>query len=190
MTQFDFIELAVENNLEIIDTTSECNGYPRNIQKAIVGFETFEEAEELAKKHNLRIEVFKSQDGWNFWYRTGNAAFEPFEREEEDFGDDYFLYEPWQAKNFFKEEVYPRLADETDFDDAEEKMEKFRELYDEICALNDDEAVLVENTSSGPNVIKTISLHSMGYSYDSHNYVIGLIDRNDNEEDDEDEYEE
>ena len=38
-------EITSENGLELIETTAERSGYPRGLQKAIIGFDTFDEAE-------------------------------------------------------------------------------------------------------------------------------------------------
>ena len=42
--------LAEVEGLEFIETTSERNGYPSNLQGAIIGFESFKQAEEIAEK--------------------------------------------------------------------------------------------------------------------------------------------
>lgn len=72
-------ELNKRQNLSLIDTTSEKNGYPSNIEKAIVGFSTFEAAENFAKKYNLCTGIFYSRDGWNFWARISNSLYKPLE---------------------------------------------------------------------------------------------------------------
>ena len=46
----DLAEIASENGLQLIETTASRTGYPERLQKAIIGFDTFEQAEELAKE--------------------------------------------------------------------------------------------------------------------------------------------
>ena len=82
-------EIAESNNLEIIETTSQANGYPSNLKYAIIGFETFEDAEKLANEHDLEIESFKKRDGWQLWARAGNRVYKPFKNSAADFGDNY-----------------------------------------------------------------------------------------------------
>ena len=94
MTQFDFIDLAAQGGLELIETTSERNGYPRCLKKAIIGFDSMEEAREYAEQHNLSIEIFHKRDGWSLWYRTGNRAYDPFIRTAEDYGDTICCLQP------------------------------------------------------------------------------------------------
>lgn len=77
-TSKDSLEfIAYENGLELIETTSERNGYPANLKYAIIGFNSFEEAEKIAKDNNLSIEIFTKNDGWQLYYRTGNRVHEP-----------------------------------------------------------------------------------------------------------------
>lgn len=93
-------EIAYDNGLELIQTTAGMNGYPQQLQDAIIGFDTFEEAEKLAKENGLSIEVFTKRDGWDLWYRTGNTAWEAFERSCEDYGEDYAQYANDEAEDY------------------------------------------------------------------------------------------
>lgn len=63
--------IAYEHGLELIETTSEASGYPRNLKKAIIGFDTFEEAQELADRYGLTVREFTKRDGWQLWVRGG-----------------------------------------------------------------------------------------------------------------------
>jgi hypothetical protein len=46
-------DLPLSGNLSIIETTEGLNGYPKNTTSGVVGFESFEDAELFAKRHNL-----------------------------------------------------------------------------------------------------------------------------------------
>jgi len=172
MTQFDFIDLAAQGGLELIETTSERNGYPRCLKKAIIGFDSMEEAREYAEQHNLSIEIFHKRDGWSLWYRTGNRAYDPFTRTAEDYGDDYLLFTADDANNYYENEVQEIISDFDNFDDVENFLKERREVYDAICALGEDEAVVTYQGS----LYEEIKLHSMSYYFDTHHYAIGLID--------------
>ena len=76
----DLESIAEENGLELITTTSARNGYPQRLKRAIIGFDTFEDAEKLAHENGLSIEYFSKRDGWCLWYRERSHAFAPFER--------------------------------------------------------------------------------------------------------------
>lgn len=173
MTQFDFIALAEDAGLQLVDTTSESTGYPKNIKRAIIGFETMEEAQEYAEKYNLSIETFRKRDGWNLWYRTGDRAYEPFTRSAEDFGDDYMMYTANDEENYYLTEVKDAVSDFDNFDDIEQFLKERREVYDAICMLTGDEVVITERGV----LSEVIPLHTMNYSYDTYHHAIGLIDR-------------
>ena len=66
MEEFNIHEVAEENNLDVISTTSGKNGYPQSVKYAITGFPNFSEAEKLAEKYGLRITIgYKtSRCGW------------------------------------------------------------------------------------------------------------------------------
>jgi hypothetical protein len=72
-------ELIKRNNLSLIDTTDQSNGYPSNTATAIVGFNTLESAENFAKKYGLSTETLHRRDGWNFWARVNNMPYKPLE---------------------------------------------------------------------------------------------------------------
>ena len=50
MTQYEFENIASENGLQIICTTSEGNGYPHDLKDAIIGFKTFDQATEFRRR--------------------------------------------------------------------------------------------------------------------------------------------
>ena len=172
MKKFDFIDLAAKAGLELIETTSERNGYPRCLKKAIIGFDSMEEARECAEQHDLSVEIFHKRDGWNVWYRTGNRAYEPFTRTAENYGDDYLLFTADDAADYYENEVQEIISDFDNFDDVENFLKERREVYDAICALGEDEAVVTYRGS----FYEEIKLHSMSYYFDTHHYAIGLID--------------
>lgn len=139
------------------------------------GFDSMEEAREYADQHDLSIEIFDKRDGWNVWYRTGNRAYDPFTRTAEEYGDDYNLFTADDAAYYYENEVKEIISDFDNFEDVEKFMKERREVYDAICALDDNESVV---TCQG-SLYDEIKIHSMGYYFDTHSYAIGLIDRND-----------
>lgn len=160
--------------MQVVDTTASRTGYPEALQKAIIGFDTFESAEELAKENGLSIEAFKQHDGWDLWYRTGCQMGEAFLRSAEDFGDDYRGYTKEDLEDFYLNEVQPMVSDFEDFDSLRCFLDKMEKIKDEIEDAEDDELVL---TCCG-EYYATIKARVMSYYYDAHSYAIGLIDRN------------
>lgn len=167
-------DIAAQNGLQLIDTTSAKNGYPQDLQKAIIGFDTFEQAEALAKENGLRIEFFQQHDGWDLWYRTGWQAGEPFLRSAEDYGDDYSEFSKKDLEGFYENNVQPMVSDFEDFDSLRSFLNMEEKIKDEIEEAEDDEIVI---TCCG-EYYDTIKERPMAYHYDAHSYAIGLIDRN------------
>ena len=170
-TDLDFI--AEANGLELISTTSAINGYPQHLQQAVIGFDTFEDAEMLAEENGLSIEIFTKRDGWGLWYRTGNHAWESFERSAEEFGDDYRQYSKDDLESFYVCEVQPNVDGFDDFASMREYLDKMEEIRDKIVDADDDELVLA--TCYG--YYDTIKKNTMSYCYDTRHFAIGLIDR-------------
>ena len=168
----DLAEIASENGLQLIETTASRTGYSKCLRKAIIGFDTFEQAEKLAEENDLIIEIFQQRDGWDLWYRTGCTAYYPFTRSAEDFGDDYSEFSKNDLEDFYENEVQPIVSDFDSFDDLRSFLDQKEKIKDEIEDADDDEIVI---TCCG-EYYDTIKERAMSYNYDSHSYAIGLID--------------
>ena len=168
----DLVEIAIENGLQLVETTAKSTGYPERLQEAIIGFDTFEQAEELAKENGLSIESFHQNEGCDLWYRTGSTAYEPFRRSAEDFGDDYSEFSKEDLEDFYENEVQPMVSDFENFDDLRSFLDQKEKIKDELEDAEDDEIVI---TRCG-EYYDTIKERTMSYNYDSHSYAIGLID--------------
>ena len=170
----DIEDIAYENGLELIDTTSAMNGYPQCLKRAVIGFDTFQEADKLAKENGLSIEIFTKRDGWNLWYRTGDKAWEPFKRSAEEYGDDYREFSEEDLEGFYENEVQPFVSDFADFASLRSFLDNKEKIYDKIEEADGDELVI---TLDG-NYYETITKTTMSYCYDTRHFAIGLIDRN------------
>lgn len=128
----------------------------------------------LAKEYGLDIETFTKRDGWNFWYRTGDKAWEPFKRSAEEYGDDYHEYSNEDLDDFYENEVQPFVADFDSFEQLRSFLSSMEHVQEEIENAEDDEIVIARNDG----YCETIKAKTMEYEYDTHHYAIGLIDRN------------
>lgn len=169
----DLESIAEENGLEVITTTSARNGYPQRLQRAIIGFDTFEDAEKLAHEKGLSIEIFTKREGWSLWYRTGNHALAPFERSAEEYGDEYRQYSKEDLEGFYVNEVQPSVCAFDDFESLRCFLDNMEEIRDRIEDADDDEIILASYGGYYDTVKKT----TMAYVYDTHHFAIGLIDR-------------
>ena len=73
------MEIAYERGLEVVETTQGMNGYPQGLGKAVIGFESFEDAEGFAKEVNGEVVLLSRRDGHQFWTNNGRQ-YEPLER--------------------------------------------------------------------------------------------------------------
>lgn len=173
-------EIASENDLQVITTTTALNGYPQALKKAIIGFEDFEQAEKLAEEYHLDIEIFTKRDGWDLWSRDNKHTYDAFERSASDYGENYQQFEADMSQDDFLQQIgaadfIQGLAEEEDgLDKIEDYIKDLRNLYNEIEIADDDEIVIAE----GDTYVETIKVKTMQYSYDTKHYVIGLIDNN------------
>lgn len=64
---------AEQLGLLVIDTTDNGNGYPSNLKKGVIGFDSFKQAEEFAKEVNGEVTHFYKRYGWKVYTRRGRA---------------------------------------------------------------------------------------------------------------------
>lgn len=168
----DLREIAEENGLKYIETTSERNGYPSAIRGAIIGFDGFEKAEEIAEKYGLEIELFTKNDGWQLWYRTGNTAYEPLKNTSDDYGDNYTELHKMSEEEYIEKEVALYITDgHNTLNGIQEFLNVHKEIYNEIESMEDDEIVILRNGQ----YYDTVKKESMYFSHDTKHYAIGVI---------------
>lgn len=165
--------LAQQFNLELISTTDSRNGYPHNEMQAVIGFDSFEQAGELAEKNNLSVEIFTKRNGNDFWFRTGNKAYEAFERESADYGEDCTTYTKEDVEKYYTNEIEGMLSDFEDLDELSAFVDSHKAIYAALKNLKDGELLIVCNGE----VCDTVQQTTMSYENDSRMYAIGLINR-------------
>lgn len=163
--------IAYENGLEYIETTVTLNGYPKFIRGAVIGFQTFEEADKLAKEHGLCIRTFFKRDGWQLYTRNNNTTLEPLKIKCEDYGDDYQFFSADDGERFFADEVKPFLENMENFEDLKKFIKEKEEILDKIGILGDTEWVV---TQSG-RYYETIDKELMSWNNDGKTWVIGIM---------------
>lgn len=183
MNSTDLKDLAAQSglDLETITTTTGRNGYPENLQLAIIGFENFDDAEKFAKENKLELIRVQRKFGQDLWNRMG-TAYKELERDGSEFGDDFTVYDPkdyysdetdtFDAKIFYQERVKDLIELMDDFDEARKLLDDFEEVSNALRNADDDELVVCEGTCRNMEVIKK---YCMQYSFDSTEYAIAAI---------------
>ena len=129
------------SQLKQVETTSEWNGYPRNLQNALVGFESWDEAQEIANEYDLQLIWLKRREGQQLWTRD-NQAIEPLYITSNLFGDDYNFYtDVSYFRDDVAEEVY-QLGDDLTSEHLKEFAEILEEVEDAFAILGEDEVVV------------------------------------------------
>ncbi len=160
-------EIADREGLEYIETTTGRNGYPENIQGAIIGFETYDQAEEIAAKYGFDIELFKTRYGWQFWEQCGWQP-TPLKISSEDYGDDFRQYNDIDD---VLDELKSIIPDMDSIDEIISASEDAREIIDEINDCKPSEIVITRNG----RYYETVAEETMRWDHDSKVFAIGLI---------------
>jgi hypothetical protein len=165
-------EIAQDENLTCIETTTGSNGYPQHLKPAIIGFDNFEDAEKLAEEFGLEIQIFTKKDGQQLYSRTGNRAYEPLKNSCEDYGDNYsqFGYGITEEE-FFNEEVKDVLNTFDNFEELQNFINDKKEIFKEIERAEEGQLVI---TQMG-RYYETIQKESMHFYHDTKTWVIGVI---------------
>ena len=165
----DLRDIAELNGLEVIETTSERNGYPCAVKPAVIGFRDWDQAVELCESNPGTILItVDRRDGWNLWHR-GDQRHEPLVIRESDYSDDYNFIsgDPDEYIEFAKS-----LIDDCDtLDDRQRVLDNAREIVDALNLIGDDEVVL---TCQG-EYEGIINTRPMEWSYDTQHWAVALI---------------
>lgn len=162
-------DIAELNGLEVIETTSERNGYPCAVKPAVIGFRDWDQAVELCASNPGTILItVDRRDGWNLWHR-GDQRHEPLFIRESDYSDDYNFIsgDPDDYVEFAKSLIG---ACDT-LDDMQHVLDNAREIVDALNLIGDDEVVL---TYMG-DYEGIINTRPMEWSYDTQHWAVALI---------------
>ena len=169
--EFDIYDVADELGLTVVTTTTSRTGYPENLKNALIGFETFKQAEKVAEKYGLRITTFFKRDGWQLWYRNNNEAYQPIQVVAGDYGDNCHTFVAEDAETFYFDEVKPFLDNFDNIGELQSFIQERSEILLYIEALDGEEQVVVKDGV----YYETTKKEQMSWSHDTKNYIIGLI---------------
>lgn len=154
-------------SLEGLDIPSYCKVVDTNTGKAIVGFASFAEVEEIAKKYDLAIHSYTKRDGERMWTDCGWED-APFDMRRAFIDVDRLsVYEKSDADGL--------REDAASFDEDEEALaERLNDIADVLDKMREDETLVVFNDV--PELTYEVcDRYKVGYhDYDVHLYEIGL----------------
>ena len=165
------MEIAYERGLEVVETTKGMNGYPQGLGKAVIGFETFEEAEEVASESGGEVVDLIRRDGWQFWKNNGRV-WKEWEMQAEDYGDDYECVTDWKDWWEDEREILSETMKETETpDDLTLMTDRVWKIYNEINNLGDNEQVLL----CCGEYYNTIPVKTLRYHIDVWSHEIAVV---------------
>ena len=158
-------ELAEQFGLDIASVTSSANGYPQNVQLALVGFDNFEQAEEVASANGLTIVSLYKRFGWKLWTEQGKAR-GPIQFFAENYADDYISIDSsWNERDIIGN-IRGAIDGTTNLDDIFNIIDFFKRLKEELDDISEDEQVIARlyDTRSVQIIKKELMIF---YDYDN-----------------------
>lgn len=183
----DLHEIASAEALQVTETVERFhNGYPRGFENVITGFFDWEQIEDFIKEHGGTPIMLHKRDGWQLWERC-DKVYEPMEITAEMYGDNYDIIHKndyADEQEFIREFILPRLEDATDLETMAEIVDRAKDIWSSVESSKTTEGVVIYNDGEfGWIEYDTIDLVCIEWSHDTHDYMIGII--NDDDEDEE-----
>lgn len=141
MTREKCYDLAEQLGLDIVSVTSSANGYPQNVQLALIGFDNFDQAEDVANANDLSIISLYKRDGWNLWAEQG-AACGPIKLGAEDYGDDYMSFDSSWDEDDLADDLRRVIDGIEDLDGIFTIVNFYKKFKEELDDISEDEQVI------------------------------------------------
>lgn len=165
------LEIAYEHGLEVVETTQGMNGYPEGLGKAVIGFETFDQAIAVAREADGEVVGLCRRDGWQFWKNYGRV-WKEWELNAEDYGDDYecatSAIDWWEDEKELMQAIEFRSPGE-----MREHLEKIEAVYDELMDLAENEQLLICRDGSYDHEV--IPIKTLRYHIDVWSHEIAVV---------------
>lgn len=186
-------EIANNEGLQVSETVKGGNnGYPSGFEYVITGFFDWEQVEDFVKRYGGTPIMLHKKDGWQMWEREDHV-YEPMEITAEMYGDNYNIIHKndyADEQEFIREFMLPRLEDVSSVVTMAEIVDRAKSIWDSIDSIKfrdseTPEGVVIYNDGEfGWIEYDTIDLVCVEWSHDTHDYMIGVI-INDDDEDEE-----
>jgi hypothetical protein len=133
--------------LDVIEFTSDYDGYPRGLYNGLAGFDSFEDAEKFAKAHGMQVVRAHRRDGWQLWYSDGRWT-EPLNIEDYFEAADHEI--DWYDNS--DEDRERLLRDLKGMIEGLESIEEIqavantaKEVLDQMDEIDDNQKIMVDN---------------------------------------------
>lgn len=167
----DLRNIANENGLQLIATTSDSSGYPRNENFGLIGFDSYNQAEEIAAKHGLEVVLFWRRNGWRHYCISfaDEDVISVYNRKE--YGEDsiYSIYNKSSISDF-QWWIEDALANGEDEDGS--IVAHYREMIEALEKLEPGEVLVYDGCNEGYTIEQE---RAISWSYESTEYVVGVI---------------
>lgn len=168
---FDIYDIAETNGLEVVETTTGSNGYPRELRLALTGFESASHLHEVEEMYKMEAVELARRAGHELWNRSHAGYVEPYDMAEvydDDSNRIYFDEDFLDAEIVdFGEEISRGMLD---LEDISERVELFKEIRDNLETIDDTQFVRVHG-----NDVEVVERYVMSYEYDGTYHCYGLI---------------
>ena len=141
MTREKCYDLAEQLGLDIVSVTSSANGYPQNVQLALIGFDNFDQAEDVANANDLTIVSLYKRDGWKLWSEQG-AAWGPIKLCAEDYGDDYMSFDSSWDEDDITDDLRRSIDGSEERDGIFTIVDCYKKFKGEFDKISEDEQVI------------------------------------------------
>ena len=147
-------QFAFTNGLQVVNTKEG---------KALIGFESWEEAEQIATKLGQDIIHISRRDGHHTWDNRG-WIYDPFDMANDvNWGDDYSIYTS-------ADEVAELIEELESYEEEAERIEELKELHAELESMSEgDIAIVLDN-----RVTEYCHSTQMNYNYDVYRHEIAV----------------
>lgn len=171
MKTIDLHEIAYNEGLELVSTTTGMNGYPQNVNYALIGLDDFQQAETLVKKYPcLEIVTLHKRDGWQLWDFKARNTYQAMQVEASWYGDDYEILN-CSSKEYFDDFVVPNLTYMKDLEELECYVAHHKKIMEHLDDLDEGCSLVLCNG----NYHDEIKTETMRWNHDVHTYEIALV---------------
>ena len=171
MTREKCYDLAEQLCLDIVSVTEESNGYPHNVQLALIGFDNFEQAEDVANANDLTIVSLYKRDVWKLWSEQG-AAWGPIKLGAEDYGDDYISFDSSWDEEDLTDDLRRAIDGIEELDDIFTIVDFYKKFKEELDDTSYDEQVIARMYDA--DTIEVIKKEVMSWHDDANSSTIAI----------------